>query len=67
MTYPAVLELKINGKIVECVSELVAELNELCELIPEWNNYEKEKSLRRIGVLLGDLIELKPIAKREEM
>jgi hypothetical protein len=53
------IELKDDKEILETISCLVNEYEELCELIPDWNKIEAKEHCDKIGVLLGQLLNIK--------
>ena len=49
----------VSKEITQAMTDLLFELDELTELIPEWNNYERDQIVEKINETLGELLDLK--------
>ena len=51
------IDVKINSKAIDLVTELVTEMNELVDLIPEWNHLEAKESADKISEILSKILD----------
>ena len=49
----------VSKEITQAITDLLFELDELTDLIPEWNNYERDQIIEKIDITLGELLDLK--------
>lgn len=53
------VRIEISDKVIEVISEILTDVNEIAELVPEWNNIELKTIADRLSTNLGKLLELK--------
>lgn len=51
--------MTVSREITQAMTDLLFELDELTDLIPEWNNYERDQIVEKINETLGELLDLK--------
>lgn len=49
----------VSKEITQAMTDLLFELDELTDLIPEWNNYERDQIIDKINETLGELLDMK--------
>jgi len=55
----AEIKITLSKELLSLLAELVTGLNELAELVPEWNFTEKEKIVEEIKTIMSQLLELR--------
>jgi hypothetical protein len=58
------IEVVFSKDIIELMSELLSELNELAELIPDWQRLEAQQTCDNISLIMGRMLESQRIAKQ---
>ena len=53
------IEVKLNDNLIELLADLITDLNEIAELIPEWNNIEANTLFESISIKCGKLLDYK--------
>ena len=59
------LEVILNKEITQLMADLIDELNELTDMIPDWNNIEKENVCEKISLIMGKLIDTQKASKND--
>ena len=59
------LEVILNKDITQLMADLITELNELTDMIPEWNNIEKEKVCEKISSIMGKFLDTQKASKSD--
>ena len=59
MAILAEIKITLSKELLSLLAELVTGLNELAELVPEWNFTEKEKIVEEIKTIMSQLLELR--------
>ena len=59
------LEVILNKDITQLMADLITELNELTDMIPEWNNIEKEKVCEKISLIMGKFLDTQKASKSD--
>lgn len=53
------IEVMVNTKNLEPLAEIISIMNEICELVPDWQQIELGKLQDEISDKLGELLEVK--------
>ena len=53
------IKVSLSKELLSLHAELVTGLNELAELVPEWNFTEKEKVVDEINTALSELLDFR--------
>ncbi len=53
------INVKFNKQLMQLIADLLSELNELTDYIPEWNALEASKICENISLILGKMLDWK--------
>jgi len=58
------IEIIFSKEITDLMSKLLTELNELADLIPEWQHLEARKTCDKISLILGEMLEHQRVSRK---
>lgn len=58
------VEVIFNKKIMGLMSELLTELNQLTDLIPDWQYLEAEQTCDKISQIMGEMLETQRVSQK---
>ena len=58
------IEVVFNKKIMELICELLTQLNELADLIPDWQHLEAKQTCDKISQIMGEMLETQRLSQK---